>query len=281
MVISTGDSWRIKGLRNASRYTGLDIEVPYQPQWPLHVVESFRRNSMKGSTPNIGIGQTQCWLGHLNVLQEIVHRSFATALVFEDDVDWDVDIKYELALVSPLIRQVWSCDGGDDDKTLFGSCWDILWLGHCGDIIASDALSVWDYTSLPSGFYQENDDQLTPFPARTRMVHVSQGPICTYAYAVTNKSAAKLVQMVGDGVDETTSTQFRLWCQNGRLRCITVSPELFHHHKSKGQLSSNIALVEGWEMAEVPIETDFTKNIRYSSRCSSRAGRDASCEDST
>uniref|UniRef100_A0A093VB01 Ent-kaurene synthase-like 2 n=1 Tax=Talaromyces marneffei PM1 TaxID=1077442 RepID=A0A093VB01_TALMA len=152
-----------------------------------------------------------------------VHRSFATALVFEDDVDWDVDIKYELALmhsqsgIIPLFRRV----------------------------------SIRKMMTNSHHFLHEREWCI----------------------------AAKLVQMVGDGVDETTSTQFRLWCQNGRLRCITVNPELFHHHKSKGQLSSNIALVEGWEMAEVPIETDFTKNIRYSSRCSSRAGRDASCED--
>ncbi|KAJ5927343.1 hypothetical protein N7516_009116 [Penicillium verrucosum] len=219
MVISTGDSGRIQGIINASMYTGLQLDIPYQESWSLDVAESFRRNKMQGLEPKTGIGQTQCWLGHLNVLREVVHQSITTALIFEDDVDWDVAIKKEIGLVGPLLHQIWPCDG--DDNTPYGTCWDILWLGHCGDLVPRDALSISDDTSLPSSIYEENDGEPIPFPAQLRMVHVSQGPVCTYAYAVTKQSAYKLIHMVGDGIDETTSTQLRLWCQDGSLRCIT------------------------------------------------------------
>ncbi|KAF5854720.1 hypothetical protein ETB97_000469, partial [Aspergillus alliaceus] len=37
-----------------------------------------------------------CWRAHMNVMEYIVSHQIATALIFEDDADWDVSLKSQL-----------------------------------------------------------------------------------------------------------------------------------------------------------------------------------------
>ncbi|KAL2189941.1 glycosyltransferase family 25 protein [Thermothelomyces heterothallicus CBS 203.75] len=107
-----------------------------------------------------------CWRGHMNAVREIVRRNLTSALILEDDVDWDVRIRDQLqdfalsirALTQPLLR---GDAGGYADPTYpmpsdnspesvpdmdfyqlpatvppstypYGDNWDLLWVGHCG-----------------------------------------------------------------------------------------------------------------------------------------------------
>ncbi|KAL2068973.1 hypothetical protein VTL71DRAFT_15311 [Oculimacula yallundae] len=57
-------------------------------------VESIRlSNGIKGS-----------WRSHMNALQEIVHQNLSSALIFEDDVDWDIRLRYQLDKFSGASR---------------------------------------------------------------------------------------------------------------------------------------------------------------------------------
>ncbi|KAM4060802.1 glycosyltransferase family 25 (LPS biosynthesis protein) domain-containing protein [Hirsutella rhossiliensis] len=105
------------------------------------------------------------WRGHMNAIQQIVRQNLSSALVLEDDVDWDIRLRSQLrdfalsthALVQPL----WAAPGHFADATFpgraegapstaleldyeqlpptvppttspYGDGWDVLWIGHCG-----------------------------------------------------------------------------------------------------------------------------------------------------
>ncbi|KAJ3477910.1 hypothetical protein NLG97_g8710 [Lecanicillium saksenae] len=74
------------------------------------------------------------------------------------------------------------------------------------------------------------------------------------------------------GRDEIITLALHKWCREGRLRCVTVNPELFHHHQKVGQVASQIAVAEGWTHKAAPAGATYTANIRYSARCNSDGG---------
>lgn len=106
------------------------------------------------------------WRGHMNAIQEIVRQNLSSALILEDDVDWDIRLKSQLrdfalssrALLQPLRATGRFADAtypGEADGTSssapeleldfkklpqtlspmsspYGDGWDVLWIGHCG-----------------------------------------------------------------------------------------------------------------------------------------------------
>ncbi|KAI0516784.1 hypothetical protein F5B22DRAFT_606489 [Xylaria bambusicola] len=116
-----------------------------------------------GRLDNPSIG---AWRGHLNAIQEIVRRNLSSALILEDNADWDVRLRDQLhnfalsshALTQPLADAISSIYADftyprNPETTLtstpdlafenlpvtilpqsspYGDEWDVLWLGHCG-----------------------------------------------------------------------------------------------------------------------------------------------------
>ncbi|CAH0017999.1 unnamed protein product [Clonostachys rhizophaga] len=110
-------------------------------------------------------GAIGCWRAHMNALQEVVRRNLGSALILEDDADWDVRIRqqlYDMALSSQaLIQPLAGTTNSFADKTYrpppegppkgvpefpinrlpktvpatvtpYGDMWDLIWVGHCG-----------------------------------------------------------------------------------------------------------------------------------------------------
>ncbi|GKT53006.1 glycosyltransferase family 25 protein [Colletotrichum tofieldiae] len=110
-------------------------------------------------------GAIGCWRGHMNALEEIVRRNLSSALILEDDADWDIRIRQQLhdfalatqALTQPLLgapssyvdpsypRSTENSPGTVPDISFnhlpatvapkispYGDDWDLLWIGHCG-----------------------------------------------------------------------------------------------------------------------------------------------------
>ncbi|KAH6838472.1 glycosyltransferase family 25 protein [Chaetomium sp. MPI-CAGE-AT-0009] len=108
------------------------------------------------------------WRAHMNAIREVVHRNLSSALIFEDDVDWDIRIREQLsdfalaahALTQPLRGSSASSPAYADEtyphpapdspgklpdlsfdalpatvapsRSPYGDSWDVLWIGHCG-----------------------------------------------------------------------------------------------------------------------------------------------------
>ncbi|KAK1772469.1 Procollagen galactosyltransferase 1 [Phialemonium atrogriseum] len=105
------------------------------------------------------------WRAHMNAIQEVVRRNLTSALILEDDVDWDVRIRKQLrdfalstrVLTQPLVGSsglyadsTYPNPSKDSPGTIadisfgrlpqteqpkispYGDGWDVLWVGHCG-----------------------------------------------------------------------------------------------------------------------------------------------------
>lgn len=122
-----------------------------------------------------------------------------------------------------------------------------------------DYITLYDPTLPPTiGSY---DPRMSGDSQETRWVQHAAGPICTFAYAVTGASVARMLAM-----KHGNEQAFDLWmhtrCRNRELRCFTVNPEMFHHHIAAGLPSS---LVNEGQVDNGG--KNYTENIMYSARC--------------
>ncbi|KAK4946820.1 hypothetical protein LTR10_014323 [Elasticomyces elasticus] len=72
-----------------------------------------------------------CWRAHMNVLQMIVNQNIATALILEDDADWDVGLRAQLVQYARGARYLQGVAETTVTRSAYGEDWDMLWLGHC------------------------------------------------------------------------------------------------------------------------------------------------------
>ncbi|KAK0650313.1 hypothetical protein DIS24_g6964 [Lasiodiplodia hormozganensis] len=117
-----------------------------------------------GKETNLSKGSLGAWRAHVNVLRKIVEQNITTALILEDDADWDLRIKSQLRDFARASRMLVQPLPGTTDQFLdptypspaagaraanfmlsdnvttrpttspYGDIdrWDVLWLGHCG-----------------------------------------------------------------------------------------------------------------------------------------------------
>lgn len=145
-----------------------------------------------------------------------------SALIMEDDADWDVYLKPLLEQVSAGTRNLFSnlpatfspphMTGAGTATSAYGDNWDVLWLGHCGDPFPEDLPDNKDLPADDPGRIAmarkhviaddptvAPPDKLTGFqdfmayPPRTRWVHTSAAPICMFAYALSQRGARKIL----------------------------------------------------------------------------------------
>ncbi|KAI2470590.1 glycosyltransferase family 25 protein [Annulohypoxylon bovei var. microspora] len=148
------------------------------------------------------------WRAHMNVIQEVVRRNLSSALIMEDDADWDVRIRDQLhdfalashALTQPLLGSpnlppayadptypngtlgppsVPDLSFASLPTTLtpttspYGDAWDVLWAGHCGM-----AFPFTHNAALPKGRVVHTPDASVP---QRRYVDVRSGLPQLYA----------------------------------------------------------------------------------------------------
>ncbi|KAI9685744.1 MAG: hypothetical protein M1822_004304 [Bathelium mastoideum] len=255
VAVSKPESARREGLLFAANITGLDITIPYQPEWTDGDVLGLI--SPEGST--MDRGSALAWLGHLNALRWFVKSGLQTALIMEDDVDWDIRLRtVQIPKVAAGLRQLTRSNAG-----YYGdpNNWDILWWGHCGDIHSPEKFNDPNLTR-----YSFVDDTLPPrdrmhpdmrnFLERVgvekdvRMVHKTVFPLCSFAYAVTQDSARKLLDPRIAGKEKEggcVAYDVRLCevCRDLGFACWSSNPELFHHMEAPSEIANvNLGLHE-------------------------------------
>lgn len=275
------------------------------------------------------------WRGHMNAIRRVVDENLDSALIMEDDMDWDVRLKPQLELVAAGARAVLSnlpdvyfptgrpsssssSSPAGEPRNPYGDDWDVLWLGHCGEPFPEDLPENKDLPGDDPGraamarkYTILNDATVPPLdrvtgivdfrahPERTRWVHVTAAPICTFAYAVSQRGARKIlydlsVDRLSGPFDNALAWLCRRavggWSRLAGLaaegdpldregvlgdrgldaKCLSVTPPVFFHHKSKGNIrgDSDIQRVgaDGEEEPPVIREKGSTENIVWSSR---------------
>ncbi|KAK8065396.1 glycosyltransferase family 25 protein [Apiospora hydei] len=282
-----GQSWRVQGLQAAAKLSGLNISVPPQPTWLPEMVEAFAALSPEG-VPKPEPGSAAAWLAHIDLLKYVLQSQLNSALIVEDDVDWDVHIKDQMSNIAEAVRQ--QTHAPHEQTNPYGSKWDILWIGHCGDTpMPNETVSLFpDPTVLEHkryvGFAGTKSYLQEHIPEGQRAVYRSQGAVCSYAYAVHKSGVRKVLDFVSTGLGQAYDTKLFYGCRSGMLNCVAVTPEVMVHFRpdSKfGQTSeaaSDDGSIGGQEGGGRPEKvatsvaekiTGTTNNIRQSARCMS------------
>lgn len=269
----------------SSSLTGFDIE------W----IDGVRGESIPDKAVPFGIDRKilmetnlGSWRGHMNAVRKIVVDNLDSALIMEDDMDWDVRLKPQLELTAAGARAVVSSlpdklfPTGRTSSTIpispYGDDWDVLWLGHCGEPFPEDLPENKDLPDDDPGLQAMarhwtilNDATVPPLdkitgivdfkahPERTRWVHVTGAPICTFAYALSQRGARKIlydlsVDKLAGPFDNALAGLCRRavgsWSHLAKgeavegdrgldAKCLSVTPPLFFHHKAKGLISAD------------------------------------------
>ncbi|KAI1828260.1 glycosyltransferase family 25 protein [Xylaria intraflava] len=221
------------------------------------------------------------WRGHMNAIRRIIDEGLESALIMEDDMDWDVRLKTQLKQVAEGARTV--MPSGARPSSPYGDAWDVLWLGHCGEIFPETLPENAGKPVHPK--YTIYEDETVPplskitglvdfkaYPEFTRWVHVSGGPICSFAYALSQSGARKvLLDLSIDHLHGAFDNALAGLCRDGvmgnvnglQAKCISVTPPLFFHHRAKGNSlrDSDIELYD-----PTLREKGTTENIVFSAR---------------
>lgn len=123
-----------------------------------------------------------------------------TALIMEDDIDWDVMLKAQMTELARGTRYIQRAS--ETDHSPYGDGWDIISTGHCGLWNkVNDDQEYWVIENDPTVPNKRHDTfwrkpNLTPAVLsgnQTRVV-LSQGKFsCTASYAITLQGAARMI----------------------------------------------------------------------------------------
>ena len=279
LVLSHGPSWRTRGLAAAASLTGLQYTIPPQP--PVHpdLRDAFAKIGGKEKdhpTP----GGSRAWLAHLDLIKHVYQLNLQTALIIEDDIDWDVSLPFQMKSISSAIRDLTHTDGYAGWP--YGKEWDLIWLGHCGEFWEEEFETVIfeDIAVCPHDqYYGWARDYISRIPEGKRGVYWSSNPVCSFAYALSHDGARKILELVGAGQGEAFDVKLMGECKAGNIKCISVIPEVFHQYfPAEGFDVKSLKDIGDGETPGAE-EEDFepimgsTENIVYSARCQALWGK--------
>lgn len=209
----------------------------------------------------INRGSALAWLGHKNALRWFLNTDLESVMILEDDVDWDIHLRtIQIPTAAAAIRKLVSVKTDPPGKlqtkpawnNFWGnsSTWDILYLGHCGDIFRPSSWS----SQIPRITYEDKTlpprREMHPYtvkflesinvPEDVRMIHQSIFPLCTFGFAVTRNAAQRLLTEIAPKEAEggTMAYDVRVLegCRDLGLRCWSANPELFHHMDMESEI---------------------------------------------
>lgn len=179
----------------------------------------------------------------------------------EDDVDWDVRLKEilrEYALSSRALLKV-APDSTIAFESLspnmvtgpmtspYGDDWDVLWLGHCGSglkagdsrVIHANDVTVPETQYLHS-WISEATTPLVIYPNHTRVAMPLSEPVCSLAYAVSQKVASAILDSVRlERLNAAYDIMLREFCtgigQEKPHNCFGVLPQIFDLYRARGR----------------------------------------------
>lgn len=228
----------------------------------------------------------------------IVEQNLTSALVLEDDADWDVRIKSQMEDFARASRLL--TGPGQEQReyelheqplvapttTPFGDAdrWDLMWLGHCGSIIPNGDEKK-PNPPIPTGRVVMRDDETVPekqhirwefggkslgkdYPDHTRIVSRAKKDSCIVGYALSQRGARRLLYEMGvNKMWSAVDIMMRHLCDgfkgHTQHTCYSVQPPLFAHHRPAGNMSS---WSEIGKLGSSIATKAFTHNVRQSTK---------------
>jgi hypothetical protein len=209
------------------------------------------------------------------MIKFVITSGFSTALIIEDDADWDVEIKSQMRQLSKNIRKFMGTD--PEDKRPFGDEWDVLWIGHCGEA-ANKPTAYFEYPDtnrIDGKMYLgwAKKFWVDYISEGHRRIQMAIAPICLFGYGITHSSAQKILTLLGVRGDEGIDVLMQKQCASGKLRCLVVVPQLMVHHELPKESGYTSPRREGDGIGSSDHDRQFldvmgtTANIISSARC--------------
>ncbi|KAI4210437.1 MAG: hypothetical protein LQ351_006729 [Letrouitia transgressa] len=206
------------------------------------------------------------------LVSRIVTDKISTALVLEDDADWDVSLKDQLMDFATGARYISGTTS--TPRSPYGDDWDLLWLGHCSaQQIDSDKrhFVIHNDPTVPPPAHRVNYNAVPDltkmgYDNSTRIVFRANNGVCLYSYALSYRGARKMLRWQAkikkfEPIDIGVGHQCR---DDPDFKCVAVYPQLIDTHKGPGRKSrdSDIGAFNPTDIRE----KGFTPNIMQSTR---------------
>ncbi|KAK9327870.1 hypothetical protein V1520DRAFT_347566 [Lipomyces starkeyi] len=224
-----------------------------------------------------------CWRAHADAWRDVIDNNFETALILEDDIDWDENIHQifhdlSLQMQNNKLRLVKPTDH-ERASAPYGLDWDVLFLGQCLDQAHPDhrdLVQIYDDPNVPSrkdtqkvfldqmeSLGVEGDDV-----GKKRLLSPAYGPACTMGYAISRKGAQRLLLNLSYlGLRGPVDNDMAWTLQDGKIRGYTVTPPLFAAWRVGGQKDSdNYTPNPNEAMAENGNRAGLSQNLKSSAR---------------
>ncbi|KAL8705552.1 MAG: hypothetical protein Q9201_001330 [Fulgogasparrea decipioides] len=202
----------------------------------------------------------------------IVNNRLSSALIFEDDADWDISFRSQLLNFASGAQWLLDTPSGNTPHSPYGDDWDLLWLGHCAlAIIATDPRRVLfenDPSTTPweHRFNMGDIPDMTHYDNTTRIMYATDGGTCLYAYALSYRGAQKvLFHLSMSYYDKPVDFGMHDMCNDHsrNFRCIGVFPQMVDSHRGAGSSSKDSDISRGEEQVR---KKGFSYNIVRSTR---------------
>ena len=183
----------------------------------------------------------------------MIDDDLTTALILEDDADWDVSFKSQLIEFAHATRAIEnqempstdSLNASTETTTPYGNSWDLLLLGTCANPpFGAGALHF------------VGDDGQTHSVSQ-----IDGGFACTYGYGVTQTSARLLL---GHLLDVSTPTDMAMGNSCKTHKCLQVWPQLISSYKPAGSRQKDSDINQETEVTDEKREHGETWNIKNS-----------------
>ena len=200
-------------------------------------------------------------------LYSVIDQELSSALILEDDVDWDYYIHDQMTTFTTGLNAILNTTVNADTNSPYGDTWDLLWLGHCGETLMRDkpiyrisedkTMPGWDHISGLA-----NHPPWEMFPEHTRFVHSTGDPTCSFGYAVSHRGAQKMMYHLEiAGLGAPFDVELRTFCKAAGVICASATLGYFGRHRAAGleQADSDLEAYGGDGQVRTQAYTDLVK----------------------
>ncbi|KAK9311790.1 hypothetical protein V1522DRAFT_251212 [Lipomyces starkeyi] len=228
------------------------------------------------------LSELGCWRAHADAWRYVIDSNIETALIIEDDIDWDKnvhqifqDLSYQMQ--NSTLRLVPPTDH-EQTSAPYGLDWDVLIMGQCYDAAHPkrlDLVQVYDDPNVPS----RKDTELAFLNqmeslgvkgndvGKKRLISPAYGPICTMGYAITRRGAQRLLLNLSYLSLRGPVDMDMMWTlQEGKLRGYSVTPPPFAAWRVGGQKDSDNKHDPNLPMSGKGNSGGWSNNIKSSAR---------------
>ncbi|CAG8437511.1 7139_t:CDS:2, partial [Diversispora eburnea] len=179
-----------------AKYHNLDIDF-------IEAINKDDAKTLKHYLSDLAPPHKTCYASHYKTYELVVSNNYQSALILEDDVDFEVNIKDFLNAVQPFLP----------------NNWEMFYLGNC----------AWDTSDI---IYYNGADHGSDL-----ILSKSLRPACSHAYAVSLRGAKKLLEILVNVSKPVDVALIDLMLAD-KIFSLSLSPSIINQWKSKDDPSN-------------------------------------------